>query len=116
MATRILTISVRPVGTAAVVDLNGGIDLGNSPALRTALFDQLPRVSRLAVNMTGVRYIDSSGIATLIEVLKKARDIEKEFALFGLGPTVYDVLKLTKLLGVFHIVANEEDALRDPAP
>jgi anti-sigma B factor antagonist len=116
MATRILTISVRPVGRAAVVDLNGGIDLGNSPALRTALFDQLTRVSRLAVNMTGVRYIDSSGIATLIEVLKKARDIQKEFALFGLGPTVYDVLKLTKLLGVFHIVDNEEDALRDAAP
>jgi len=116
MGTRILTISVRPVGTAAVVDLNGAIDLGNSPALRTALFHELPQASRLAVNMKGIRYIDSSGIATLIEVLKKARDIQKEFTLFGLGPAVYDVLKLTKLLGVFHIVDNEEDALRDPAP
>jgi anti-sigma B factor antagonist len=115
MATRTLTISIRPAGAATIVDLNGAIDLGNSPALRTALFDQLPRSARLAVNMKGIRYIDSSGIATLIEVLKKSRDVHSEFLLFGLGSAVYDVLKLTKLLGVFHIVDSEEDALRDPA-
>lgn len=93
------------------MDLEGAIDLQNSHGLRKALFEQLSATSRLALNMTGIRYIDSSGIATLIEVLKKARDLNKDFVLFGLGRPVYDVLKLTGLLGVFRIADSEEHAL-----
>jgi anti-sigma B factor antagonist len=110
MATRELKISVRAVAKGTVMDLEGGIDLGNSRVLRTALFDSLPATPRLALNLTGIRYIDSSGIATLIEGLKKARDLQKEFVLFGLGPAVHDVLKLTNLLGVFQIVDSENQA------
>ena len=54
---------------------------------------------------------DSSGIATLIEVLKKARILKKDFVLFGLGPAVHAVLKLTNLLGVFQVFDSEEHAL-----
>ena len=115
--TRALKISVRVIARATVVDLDGTVDLGNSPALRATLFDTVLTTSRLALNMSGVRYIDSSGIATLIEVLKKARDSKRDFVLFGLGPPVYDVLKLTNLLGVFRIFENEERALEvEPAP
>jgi anti-sigma B factor antagonist len=109
---RVLNISIRSRDQAIVVDLEGAIDLQNSPGLRTTLFEKLAEASTLAVNMTGVRYIDSSGIATLIEVLKKARDSKKDFVLFGLGASVYDVLKLTNLLGVFRITNTEEDALK----
>ena len=110
--TRILNISVRVLDAAhTVVDLEGAIDLQNSPGLRTALFDRLAATSRLALNMSGIRYIDSSGIATLIEVLKKARILKKDFVLFGLGPAVHAVLKLTNLLGVFQVFDSEEHAL-----
>src|SRR5262249_61284502 len=74
---RILNISGRSRGQATVVDLDGAIDIQNSPGLRKALFEKLAETSRLAVNMTGIRYIDSSGIATLIEVLKKAKELNK---------------------------------------
>jgi anti-sigma B factor antagonist len=115
--TRSLKISVRIVASATVVDLEGSIDLDKSPGLRATLFEKLPTTSRLALNMTGVGYIDSSGVATLIEVLKGARDLKKDFVLFGLGAPVYDVLKLTNLLGVFSIFDNEERALKgDIAP
>ena len=87
------------------------IDLHNSRGLRTTLFERLSETSRLVLNMTGVRYIDSSGIATLVEVYKQARHLEKDFVLFGLGKTVYDVLKLTNLLGVFRVTDTEEHAL-----
>ena len=109
---RTLNISVRPRDQATVVDLDGAIDIHNSPGLRTALFEKLAETPRLALNMTGIRYIDSSGIATLIEVLKRAQDSKKDFLLFGLGPSVYNVLKLTNLLGVFRIADTEEDALK----
>ncbi len=109
---RILNISVRVLDPAnTVVDLEGTIDLHNSRGLRTTLFERLHAASRLALNMNGIRYIDSSGIATLIEVLKEARRLEKHFVLFGLGPAVQDVLKLTNLLGVFRVLDTEEQAL-----
>ena len=110
--TRILNISVRVLDAAnTVVDLEGTIDLQNSRGLRTTLFERLPATSRLALNMSGIRYIDSSGIATLVEVLQKARNLQKDFVLFGLGPAVHDVLKLTNLLGVFRVLDTEEHAL-----
>ena len=109
---RILNISVRVLDPAnTVVDLEGTIDLQNSRGLRTTLFERLPETSRLALNMTGIRYIDSSGIATLVEVLKQARHLEKDFVLFGLGPAVFNVLKLTNLLGAFRVLDTEKQAL-----
>jgi anti-sigma B factor antagonist len=109
---RILNISVRVLDPAnTVVDLEGAIDLKNSPGLRSKLFETLATTSRLALNMTGIRYIDSSGIATLVEVYRQARDLKKDFVLFGLGPTVYDVLKLTNLLGLFRVTDTEDHAL-----
>ena len=109
--TRTLKISVRAMTGTTVVDAEGAIDLGNSPGLRSSLFEAVASAPRVALNMTGIRYIDSSGIATLIEVLKKAQASKKDFVLFGLGPAVHNVLKLTNLLGVFRIVDTEEQAL-----
>jgi len=112
-----LKISIRVVAKATIVDLEGAIDLGNSPVLRATLFENVKTTSRLALNMSGIRYIDSSGIATLIEALRKTRDLKKDFVLFGLSSAVYDVLKLTHLLGVFQIADSEERALEtDAAP
>ena len=110
---RALKISGRAVRGTTIVDLEGTINLGNSPTLRTNLFETLQTAPRLALNMSGVEYIDSSGIATLIEVLRKARDLNKELALFGLSKAVHDVLKLTNLLGVFRIFDSEERALAE---
>jgi anti-sigma B factor antagonist len=110
---RALIISSRVVRGTTIVDLQGTIDLGNSPTLRTSLFETLQAVPRLALNMSRVEYIDSSGIATLIEVFKKARDLNKGFVLFGLSGAVHDVLKLTNLLGVFRIFDSEEHALAE---
>jgi anti-sigma B factor antagonist len=101
---------VDPANT--VVDLEGAIDLQNSHGLRTTLFERLHATSRtLALNMTGIRYVDSSGIATLVELLKEAKRLQRDFVLFGLGKAVYDVLKLTNLLGIFHVTDTEEQAL-----
>jgi len=110
--TRILNISVRVLDeTNTVVDLEGAIDLYNSHSLRTKLFEALSATPRLLLNMSGIRYIDSSGIATLIEVLKQARTLQKDFVLFAMATAVHDVLKLTNLLGVFRAFDTEEHAL-----
>jgi anti-sigma B factor antagonist len=106
-----MTISVRESGAARVVDLEGEVDLGTSPNLRRTLFDLLGKTPKLALNLRALRYIDSSGIATLIEVLKDAQRLGKEFVLFGLSPAVLDAFRLTHVNRVFRIFENEEQAV-----
>jgi anti-sigma B factor antagonist len=109
-----MEISTRLFPNATVVDFVGDITLHNSPAVRKALLDLLrvKRVARTIVNLQGVKYIDSSGVASLVEALKASRDCKTGLALYGLSPTVREVLELTRLLKLFEIYDDEESALR----
>jgi anti-sigma B factor antagonist len=104
-------ISVRDVGDAKVVEVEGDVDLGTSPVFRRTLFETLSRTAKLALNLEFIRYIDSSGIATLIEVLKDAQRLNKEFVLFGLSPGVQEVFRLTHVIRIFRVFRTEQEAL-----
>jgi anti-sigma B factor antagonist len=106
-----VAISTRSVGEITIIDLVGQIDLGSSPALRKTLLDSLKATKHMAINLSGVSYIDSSGIASLLEVLREAQDTQKKLVLFGVAGAVLQVLELTRLTGVFEIFATEEQAL-----
>ena len=95
-----------------IVDVTGDIDMGTSPDLRKTLLESLKKTPRLVVNLREVKYVDSSGIASLVEVLKEARNKEKRLVLFGLNATVRDVLRLTRLAKIFEIRETEEEALK----
>jgi anti-sigma B factor antagonist len=113
-----LKISARQVGDAVILDLSGDITLFNSPEIRKALIDQLreQRVSHLIVNMLDVPYVDSSGVASLVEGLKISRDLKSRFALYGLSRSARTVLELTHLLRIFEVHQTEQEALDAPPP
>jgi anti-sigma B factor antagonist len=104
-------ISIRDVGDAKVVAVEGDVDLGTSPVFRRTLFETLPLAEKLALNLEAIRYIDSSGIATLIEVLKDSQRLHKDFVLFGLSPAVQEVFRLTHVIRIFRVFATEQEAL-----
>jgi anti-sigma B factor antagonist len=106
-----MTATTRSAGEITIVDLVGQIDLGSSPALRKTLLDSLKVTKYMAINLGGVSYIDSSGIASLVEVLREAQDTKKRLVLFGVGGAVLQVLQLTRLTGIFEIVQTEEEVL-----
>lgn len=108
---RHLKFSARSERDAVVVDVVGQIDMGTSPALRKALLESLNDTVRLAINLTEVTYVDSSGIASLLEVLQHSQKAKKRVILFGLTPSVLYVLQLTRLVGVFEIHETELQAL-----
>ena len=95
-----------------IVDVAGDIDMGTSPDLRKTLLHSLKAAPRLVVNLRDVRYVDSSGIASLVEVLKEARNTQKRLVLFGLNRAVHEVLQLTRLTKIFEIRDTEEEALQ----
>ncbi len=106
-----MKISTRELNGTTIVDVTGDIDMSTSPGFRTALLESLKKTPRLAVNLTNVRYVDSSGIASLVEVLKAARISDKRLVLFGLNEPVQEVLQLTRLTKIFEIRKTEKEAL-----
>lgn len=109
-----MNISTRVSGSATVIDVTGDITLYSSPEVRKVLLDLLreKRVPRVVINLQNVKYIDSAGVASLVEGLKVSRDLKSGLALYGLGRTTREVLELTRLIRVFEVYESEEEALR----
>lgn len=107
-----MNFSIRMDGTLCIVEVTGDVDLKGSPDLRKAIFDALKLAPKVALNLSEIRYIDSSGIAVMIEALRESQTLNREFVLFGMNPEVYDVFKLTHVLRIFQIVDTEEQVLR----
>lgn len=109
-----MEISIRRIDQTAILEVAGDIDLSSSPEVRKTLLRELrtSRTPRVVLNLEKVRYIDSSGVASLVEALKASRDIGSRLMLFGLTPIARDVLQLSRLLKIFEIYESEEQALR----
>ena len=108
-----MQISARHLDKITIFDISGDIDLATSPQLRKPLLRELRelRTPRVVLNLKAVRYIDSSGVASLVEGLKASRDVGSRFILFGLNTTVREVLQLSKLVRIFEICESEEQAV-----
>jgi anti-sigma B factor antagonist len=106
-------ISARRHDKSTILDVSGDIDFANSVEVRESLLREIRgiRASRVVVNLSQVRYMDSSGVASLVEGLKASRDLGSRFILFGLSPSVREVLQLSRLIKVFEVYDNEEQAL-----
>ena len=108
-----MQIFARRQDNVTIFDVAGDIDFANSPEVRQSVLREIreSRASRVVVNLSQVRYIDSSGVASLVEGLKASRELGSRFILFGLSPSAREVLQLSRLIKVFEIYDNEEQAL-----
>lgn len=89
--------------TGVTVFLNGEIDLDRSPEARKVLLAAVTKGRAITVDMSEVGYMDSSGIASLVEAYQKASAAKLDFGLTGVGPRVLKVLQLAKLDQVFRV-------------
>ena len=99
-----LKISVDQVEKDAVVRLTGRIDVDSSPDLRDrlrALFSEEALPETIIVDLAGVSYIETSGVATLIEALRIARHHRIKFRLQGLSGAVLRLFQVTGVLALF---------------
>lgn len=86
--------------------LEGEVDLSWSQQVRNELLDALEQRLPVGVELSAVSYIDSSGIAALVEGFQKARTRGCRFALVAVSDAVRAVLELARLDQVFPIVAD----------
>ncbi len=83
-----MKISTRRMDKTTVLDISGDIDMAHSTELRRVVLVEFreSRTPRVVLNMIEVRYIDSSGVASLVEGLKASRDVGSRLILVGLSP------------------------------
>jgi anti-sigma B factor antagonist len=107
-----LKIDTRSVNGKPVLDLTGEVDSYNSPKLREKMVSLIDEGNPdLIINMTGVDYIDSTGLGTLVGGLKRASEKNGAIRLICPNEQIYKVFNITGLVKVFSIFDNEAAAL-----
>lgn len=107
-----MTIQCEQRGGATVVSPVGDVDLTGSPALRTELKRVLGgRPERVVVDLSQVPYMDSSGVATLVEAMQICRKNGMKLVLCGLQSKVKSIFEIARLDTVFTIVPDAAAAL-----
>ena len=108
-----MAYQVRSEGDTTIVALSGDVDLDNSPEVRNVRRESVSGKRGVLVEMSAVSYIDSSGIASLVEAYQSARRERTPFALVSVSDAAMRVLELARLDQVFSIHASLSDALAD---
>lgn len=98
-----------------ILAIEGEIDLACSPDLRAILHGYAKkRVPALLLDFQAVSYVDSSGLATLIEYVRLAQPYGGKFGLAHVSDrvrTIFDLVRLTEFLPIFPSVAEARGVL-----
>jgi anti-sigma B factor antagonist len=97
-------ISVRDDDGTATVTVEGEIDVATAPALRDELYRLIEQgANRIVVDLSGMDFIDSTGLGVFVGALKRAREGGGGIELRGLKPSARKVFEITGLSSAFTI-------------
>lgn len=106
-----IDIKTKNKGNVAIVEIEGEVDLYSSPNLRNVLLDLTKaKNNAILVNLLNVKYMDSSGVATLVEALQQVGKYGGKLKIANLRNSVKDVFELSRLDKVFDIYDSVDDA------
>jgi anti-sigma B factor antagonist len=96
----------------SVCYIEGEIDINTAPEIKKA-FDKLTskKEPKILVNLEKVNYVDSSGLATLVEVLKNMRTYGGSMKISNMSPKIRSLFEITKLEKLFDIAITEAEAI-----
>ncbi len=100
-----LTVDVRDENGAAVIGLSGDLDMTGVKQARAAIDAALAsHPGRLILDASGLDYMDSSGIALLVQVTQKAQEVQVR----NPTPIVRQLIELTGLSEILHITDENQ--------
>lgn len=103
----------RSPGTLVVAP-RSDVDMSRSPALRTAIREAQGRgPRRLVVDLSEVGYMDSSGLATLVEAMRTAKREGTDLVICGMNEKVRAIFEIARLHHFFKITQTLDEALAD---
>lgn len=108
-----LTLERQPVEDhTAVLIVRGELELANCATVREAVVELLAQsVTNLVLDLTGLSFIDSSGVGVVIGALKRVRERNGALTLVIASPAIHRVFEITGLTEVFAIFPTRDEAL-----
>lgn len=107
-----LQIEIEKCESTTFVAPQGDVDLSKSNTLRSSLHEVVNSTSnQIIIDLHAVPYMDSSGVATLIEALQLAKKSGKELSLCNITEGVQSIIELSRLDMIFAIFESRESAL-----
>ncbi len=108
-----MVVKDKKIGDVVVLMVDGEINFNSSPDFRKAFLKVLDsKAQKVVVNLSSVAYVDSSGLATLVEAHQKLKSIGGKLRLTNLTSKVKSLFEITKLEKLFEIFSAEEEALK----
>ncbi len=106
-----LEVRTKTEDKISIVEIEGEVDLYSSTELRKILLDLTKNKTMcILVDLVSVKYMDSSGVATLVEALQQVGKYKGKLKLANLRDVVKDVFELSRLDKVFDIYPTLDDA------
>jgi anti-anti-sigma factor len=101
-----------------VLNDSSSLNEGQAIGLRQSLYNSLASTEnpRVAINLSAIDYISSTGIALLIGTKRRVEAAHGKLVLFGLHPDVHDLFVVMKLVNLFDLVDDEAQALELLSP
>ena len=107
-----MSFTLRRVGNATVVDVDGQLIVGNRHELKEMVLEELEGgVRHFIVDFARTGYIDSSGLGVLVGLSKRVRGLDGTLQLTSLNQDLMRLFELTKLDTLFQIRGSLEEAL-----
>ena len=91
-----------------IISVSGGICVKNSTDLKNMVIDNEELSDFIILNMSNVDFLDSIGIAALINLNKELLKIGKKFVIITDTPQILRVIKITQLNKIIHILSDME--------
>jgi anti-sigma B factor antagonist len=105
-----VTVTSRENGDRTVVEVTGEIDVYTAPTLREELSRLIDAEhTDLVVDLTGVSFMDSTGLGVLVGALKKVRTLGGDLQLVIVEEKILKVFRITALTQVFTIHSSLEE-------
>lgn len=111
-----LAITDHSVDSAVVLRISGEIDLSNSASVYTALSKALARGLPVILDLSGVEFLDSRGLASIVQARREAAVTEPPTLLTIPSPAVARVVELACATGILPLFRDQDEALASLAP
>jgi len=108
-----MKINIQQENNYTNIGFDGAVDLSSSPEARKNIIEILEQNKNILINLSLVNYIDSSGVACLVEGYQVAKKQSLKFGLVGVSDAAMSVLKLARLDQVFPIYNSKEEYIKE---
>ena len=107
-----MDIEVSQTGGVTLVVPKGDLDMGTADQMKRMLTDLIEKgQSKLVMDLTGVAYVDSSGLGAMVAAMKQARAAGGNLKLCGLQEDVRSIFEMTRLIKVMAVHSDRQEAV-----